>query len=278
MLFITTIGLMLALMPQDHHRVVEVADDVALTTEKTVVIDNFFGHIEVKKNSGNTLTYRVKKTFDAQSENDLEQGISEVQLKVLRRNDSIIFFVDAPFICSKWNGCYNDCNNWNQLNYDFKFDYVVEMPASLALDVSTIDKGDIDINGITGQVQATNVNGDVALKGAQFLTKATTVNGDVTVDYLEVPFSDCEFSTINGSINVHCAKDLNAVVKAKSLHGDLYTDFEFEQLKPQLIRQVAENSTGTTYRLEESFAIEIGRSGPLLNLETLNGNMYLKKL
>lgn len=277
MLLLIIIGLLIISPLQELRKELRVEDTLELkNTETSVVIDNFFGRIEVKKGSGKNLTYKVLKTFEGASQPDLEKAAREVQLKVLRRNDSIIFFVDAPFICSKWNGCFDRRGNWNDPSYDFKFDFAVELPASLNLDVSTINEGDVYIEGMEGNIKARNVNGHVDLKGVRSVANASTVNGDVHVNYRDIPYSDGSFHTINGTINLYCAKELNAVVTAKSMHGDLFTNFDFEQLKPQLIRQVSEDKT--TYKLEETLGIEIGRNGPTLSCETLNGNIYLRKL
>lgn len=269
------------LLCQAQVKEVQLQDRLPIAPDRpiTVVIDNVFGAIEVTASSTPTVSYEVLKTINADHEKALEKGLSEVNMKVVQRNDSIIFYLTAPFICDHWSGCYQR-GRWmdGPEDYSFTFDYQLQIPASANLKVQTVDQGKVTITGITGMVSAGNVNGDVEIKGAHSVTRATTVNGDVEVTFQKRPNLDGRFSTINGTINLYCTSDLSASVTAKTMHGSLYSAFDFETKKPELKKVVSKKGTSTTYQLNETFGIEIGKDGPTLSFETLNGDIYLRKL
>lgn len=279
-LLITILFLWFTLPQDDFRKELKEVNEITLESGKTtVVIDNIFGQVEVKRGNSDRVAYKINKLYQGDTQPLLDQALSEVQLKVLQRNDSVIFYVDAPFICSRWEGCRNRgfCMNFDD-DYSFKFDYLLEIPATANLDVRTVNDGKVIIDGIEGVVRASNVNGDVSVKGALTVSKAGTVNGDVEVYFREAPNADGRFETINGTISLYCDTKLNATVNAKTMHGALYSAFDYEQIGPQLVKQTSRDGEMTQYRLEETFGIEIGKNGPRLTFETLNGDIYLRKL
>ena len=271
---ITTIG-----WPQEHKKETRISDEIRTDgRQKTIIIDNIFGEIHVTGNTSNAITYNVLKKVEGETASDLQKGWNEVQLKVIDRNDSIIFYLDAPYMCSKWNGCREN-GSWfrNKDDYDFVFDFELKIPENANLDVQTVNLGDISITGISGKISAHNVNGHVLIKEASLVESANTVNGDVDIYFANNPSLDGSFKTINGSINLYCTQQMNARVKAKSMNGSLYTAFDYVTSKPQLTKSIKSRGESTVYKLDESFGIEIGQNGPLLSFETLNGNIYLKR-
>lgn len=270
---------LLGLVLQDYKKELKEEKTLSVSAAQlTVVIDNVFGAVEVKKGSDDQVVYRVNKRYEGNSQAELDQALEEVSLKVLSRNDSIIFYVDAPFICSKWDGCRKRGRYMNfDENYRFKFDYVLEIPESAHLNVQTVNDGNVTIEGIQGSIQASNVNGDVYVEGAKSVSRASTINGDVDVYFADAPITDGEFHTINGTIRIHCQESLNATVSAKTMHGSLYTAFDYTQTGPKLIKQSTRDGNATLYKLEEKYNIEIGENGPSLTFETLNGDIHLHK-
>tara|TARA_B100001250_G_C19680706_1_gene735714 strand:- start:71 stop:916 length:846 start_codon:yes stop_codon:yes gene_type:complete len=266
--------------PHDHKKEIKITDEISTGgTPKTIVIDNIFGEITIKRSSSSSIKYDVTKTISARNESDLQKGISEINLKVINRNDSIILYLAAPFICDKWSGCYRQ-GRWIQRekdDYDFVFDFELEIPANSTLDVQTVDQGNVQITGIEGLISANNVNGDVTIKGARAIDEASTVNGDVDVFFKSNPSTDGTYKTINGTINLYLMDQMNAKVSAKTMHGNLYSAFDYESIAPKLKKTTSKSDEATIYELDQSFAIEIGQNGPLLSFETLNGDIYLKR-
>ncbi|WP_421891415.1 DUF4097 family beta strand repeat-containing protein [Marinoscillum sp.] len=276
-----TLIILCSLLCKAQVKEVQLQDRLPIAPDRpvTVVVDNVFGGIEVTATNAPAVSYQVLKTINADHAKALEKGLTEVNMKIIQRNDSIIFYLTAPFICDQWSGCYQR-GRWmdGPEDYDFNFDYQLQIPANANLKVQTVDQGKVTIKGITGTVSAGNVNGDVEISGAHAVARATTVNGDVEVTFQKRPNLDGRFSTINGTINLYCTSDLSASVTAKTMHGSLFSAFDFETKKPELKKVVSKKGASTTYQLNETFGIEIGKNGPTLSFETLNGDIYLRKL
>lgn len=248
-------------------------------SDPVVVVDNVFGAVKVKGVSSNEVSFQVTKQITGTSQETLAKGNSELNMKVEQRGDSVVLFLSAPYICSHWEGCRQG-NQWDggPEGYDFQFDVVLEVPTNATLNLRTVDKGDLQVEGVHGKLHVSHVNGTVKISDAVKLANARSVNGDVWVYYHQTPQSDANFSTINGQIQVYTAEHLNARVAAKSMNGQLYTSFTYQSLSPKLIKTTSSKGNQTTYKIDESFSLQVGEDGPQLSFETLNGDMYLRKL
>jgi hypothetical protein len=106
------------------------------------------------------------------------------------------------------------------------------------------------------------VNGGVDLDAAG-TARAETVNGGITARLGRADWDGTlALKTVNGGIDLTLPEGLNADVKAKTVNGDIRTDFPI----------TVQGSIGR-HRLEGT----IGSGGRLLELETVNGGIELKK-
>lgn len=164
---------------------------------------------------------------------------------------------------------------WEDQRPDFEFNLQLKIPNYLFSEISTINGGEVVVNGMKNGIKAFNVNGGVFLSEIEGAVKAHTVNGNIRVEYARSPYEDADFNTVNGIIEVFAPKNLSAVVTFKSLNGDLYTDFD--QVK-HLPNRVKKNSDGMTrYSIEKTAPIQIGTGGPKMHFQLLNGNAYIKQ-
>jgi DUF4097 and DUF4098 domain-containing protein YvlB len=172
--------------------------------------------------------------------------------------------------------------NWNRNRWEeydeiqFEFNIEVKMPKNLMVKASTVNGGNLIVEHMMNGVDAGNVNGNVFLKEVAGKTHASTVNGDIEVYFSKSPTEDSEFHTVNGSMEVYSPEDLAAVVTFESLHGDLYTDFEqVSRLKNQLNKE--KTGKGFRYKIGKTTPIQIGKGGPKMDFETVNGSAYIRK-
>ena len=206
----------------------------------------------------------------------------EIYLDRLDGENSIFIFVRQPGVEAKIDGDelhynYNrkKRNRFDDERLDFEFNLRLKIPRHLMAEISTINAGEVVVDGMMNGVEANNVNGNVFVNNAGGKVDANTVNGNIRVDFAEVPDRDSEFHTINGTIEVYAPKTLSAVVTFKSLHGELYTDFDNIEYLPN---RVNKSQDGTTrYSIEQTAPIQIGNGGPELRFQLLNGNAYIKQ-
>jgi len=252
--------------------------DVA-SRQNLLIIKNIQGSILVEGIQTSQVLVDVDKRIEAESANNLEEGIRDITLGVISTRDTIILYTDSPYATlERRNGkvSYQWKNNDRDINYEFNFDYSVKVPVGTLVQVSTINNGDVKVVDTRAAVRAGNVNGSVYLEKITGVTKATTVNGVVECEITEKPVEDCSFNTINGDIRITFPSNLSADVSYTTMHGDFYTDFDFEILPNKIEKTTSTSESGTTYKIEKYPKFRIGDGDIQIWFKTLNGDMILK--
>lgn len=264
--------------------------------ENALIIANINGDIKVTSYEGDKISVEVTKTISAKTESRLEKGKKEIQLGVIDRADTLILFVEGP--CNsfgkvnprykddqRWsrNGNYNynwnDCDNNRNCReeYDYTLDFVVKVPTSLNISVSTVNDGNVEVENVKGSVRANNINGSIKLTNLVREADASTINGDVDIIYTKNPEKDCRFYSLNGDINALFQKGLAADLSFESFNGDFYTDIEPLEALPVKVDKIAgDKGEGIKYKVNGN-RYKIRSGGILLDFETFNGDVYLKE-
>lgn len=246
-------------------------------------IGNINGDLKVEGYDGDEIIITGSKTITSKKGKLDQKTIDEIYLRQEEHKGIIYIFVQAPGVEVEFNkdGMRHSIN-WNNNNRDdqkrvnFEFNIEVKMPKSMMVKASTINGGDLIVENMMNGVDAGNVNGNVYLKEVAGKTHAYTVNGDLEVYFSISPTEDSKFHTVNGSMEIYSPEDLGAVVTFESLHGDLYTDFEqVSRLKNQLNKE--KTGDGFRYRVGKTTPIQIGKGGPKMDFETVNGSAYIRK-
>ena len=160
----------------------------------------------------------------------------------------------------------NDCQPGNKgrsnaNNNDVTVNFVVRVPRGVNFAGRTV-MGDVDINGLTGDVRAHSVNGSVRVSTTG-LAQASTVNGSIDVSMGRADWDDIlEFETVNGGIILELPGAVDMEVHASTVNGSISTDY------PLTVRGRFSNKrlTGT-----------VGRGGRELALGTVNGDIELRR-
>lgn len=208
----------------------------------------------------------------------------EIYLDRLNGDNSIFIFVRQPGVEVEIDGDdlhYNSRKGRNKNRYgdddrlNFEFNLQLKIPHYLMSEISTINGGEVVVEGMSNGVEANNVNGSVFVSKVSGKVDAHTVNGNIRVEFEKAPEKDSEFHTVNGTIEVYAPKNLSAVVTFKSLHGELYTDFNNIEYLPNRVNKRQDGKT--RYSIEQTAPIQIGEGGPELRFQLLNGNAYIKQ-
>lgn len=252
----------------------------ASSPDNELYIHNIHGNVTVEGYDGNDVQISYDKEIEADTQRDLERAKEEVEFVVEEDGSRIFIYLDAPFIHVKKgdHGISYNINNWDD-DYNFVFDITVRVPRNANLDVSTINGGRVLVENTRGKwLDASNVNGRVELINVTGITDANTVNGDITASYSASPNENSSYQTINGTIEVLYPDNLSADITFKSMHGDLYTDFEDIQRLEARVESEEDRERGkTTYRIDKFAPIRIGDGGPQFSFEVLNGDVYVKR-
>ncbi len=246
-----------------------------------LVIDNVNGGIEVEGYNGSEIVMEITQKLSAKTEARLEKAKQEAQIKFQQSADSIIAYYPSQQkkdCCNENAGwTQNRWNSWDE--YEYRFEFKVKVPLNANLYLRTVNKGDIKVSNIEGEINVSNVNGGLTLDKITGTTKANTINGKVAVTYTSNPPQDSEYKTLNGTITVNYKEDLSADLTFKSMHGEFFTDFQVaEYLNSMVENKEKESTKGKKYVVSARPAVRIGKGGTKHSFETLNGNIFVKKI
>jgi DUF4097 and DUF4098 domain-containing protein YvlB len=117
---------------------------------------------------------------------------------------------------------------------------------------------------LTGDVELSTVNGGLHLEDLGGRIHGRTVNGGI---HLELGGSEwagegVDLATTNGGVHLELPADYNARLEASTVNGGVDSDVPLESR--------SRHSGGKV-------ALELGRGGALLHVETTNGGLHIAK-
>ena len=246
---------------------------------RTLVLKNIEGHVRIIGDQGDDVRLTAQKTIRAHRREDRARAEAEVQLVTEVYGRVAWVYLEAPYIQVERHGddLHYDMHRRDD-DYQVRYDFTVRVPARIDLRVSTVNEGDVSVEHVQGHtLTLNNVNGDIRGSDISGTTHARTVNGEIAMAYAAPPTEASTYRTINGDIRLHFPEDLSADVRFKSMHGDLFTDFpDLAYLPAQVSTDRSRSGAQTTYRIDKSTQVRIGEGGPRLDLEVLNGSVYLR--
>ena len=249
----------------------------ANTSENTLIIKNVFGSISVEGYDGDKVVMEVKRTIKAKTTSNLELGKKELQLMVTSDANRIILRPDAPYIEFDDESLrYNWCNR-KELSYEHSLDFEVKVPRSVKIHVSAVNNGEVLVKDMEGSyIEVSNINGGITLDNVSGKTDLHCINGDVSITYGNNPSKASKYYSLNGDINVKYQHELSANVSFKTMNGELFTDFDVARQFTETKRSSENNKA--RFKYEATPKLQIGNGDVALDFETLNGNVYLKKI
>ena len=232
------------------------------------------GAIQVTGDGGNEVRLRIDRTIEAEREELIDEARRDVRLDTTDGADTVGLVVREPHgpACGEsYNGFREPW--WDRSRYRVRTDLTVHVPAATRFRVCGINSKDIDITGVTGDFDVTNVNGAVSVRGVRGSGRATTVNGAVTVTFLDAPRDESLLKTVNGDITATFPPSLSADLGLKTFHGGLYTDFDVTPVAARPTAAPDRRNGRYVYRTGGFTLVRAGRGGPEITLETLNGDV-----
>ncbi len=248
---------------------------VAAGAVPEVSVDNIWGGITVESHSGTDIEMVARRTIMAESKDKLERARAEVKLDIPETPNALSVYVDGPFRCNDRDG-HRGVRRRKDAGYIVKYDFELKVPARTKLTAATVMDGDVAIKGVEGDFDVANVNGKVRLAGAAGSGKASTVNGSVEVSFRRPPAGACAFATVNGEVVLSFPAGLSADFRITSMNGEAYSDFPVTVL-PAAEGETRKEGRRTVFSSDRFFGVRVGKGGPEIKLETLNGDILIKK-
>ena len=141
----------------------------------------------------------------------------------------------------------------------------------------TITPGELPVAGVPGQFRIANVNGSISLNSLRATGHATTVNGRLDATFERTPAGETSFETVNGDIEVRFPPDLSADLEFKTGRGEVWTDFQFEPLPLNTVREQMRDGELYVIRVDRSSRVRVASGGPTFSFETLNGDVSIRE-
>lgn len=248
---------------------------------KSLAVDNIFGSIEVTGTSRKNIELVAVKTIRAKSQEKLLKAKEEVILDISQEGNDLLLFVDGPFRSkeerrpTRWRDA--ESRERRHPGYEVHYDFKVEVPREIDIDLRTITAGTIKVGNIAGDFLVRHVNGPIEMTSIAGSGEAKTVNGGVRVLFSRAPAAACSFKTINGKLEVYFPESLKADFRLKTFNGEVYSDFPVTYLPAQ--PPIQERKDGKfIYRSDRFFGIRVGaKGGPEIKIDSFNGDIFINK-
>jgi DUF4097 and DUF4098 domain-containing protein YvlB len=143
-------------------------------------------------------------------------------------------------------------------------DYTIKAPSNAILEDIELVNGNLKVTGVTGYLSLGTVNGSITASGMAGNAWIETVNGNLDLSFDKMSKGQTvDLESVNGTILLRIPAKANAQVDAETLNGNISSEFGLTVEKGEWIGRSMEGL--------------IGSGGARITLETVNGNIEVKK-
>jgi DUF4097 and DUF4098 domain-containing protein YvlB len=143
-------------------------------------------------------------------------------------------------------------------------DYTIKAPSDAILDDIELVNGNLKVSGITGYLSLSTVNGSITATGMAGDASVETVNGNLDLSFDKMSGGQSvDLESVNGAIALRIPAKANAQVDAETLNGNISNEFGLTVEKEQWVGRSMEGL--------------VGSGGARITIETVNGNIDVKK-
>jgi DUF4097 and DUF4098 domain-containing protein YvlB len=231
------------------------------------------GSITVRQGTGRDVVITTSERV--RTNRSRSRSAAEAESQGLRRLDNT---ASGLSVDESNNTMTVSTGSWNQ-----SVNLEIQVPARTNLQLKTVNGGNLLVEGVDGDLDVQNDNGDVTLTDVAGSVVAHSLNGEVKVTMKRLtPQKAMSFTSLNGRVDVTLPADLKANVKMRTDNGEIWTDFDVQvRANPSTAASTVDNrSRGGRLRIEIDRSIfgTINGGGPDFTFQTLNGNIYIRKL
>lgn len=215
-----------------------------LSANGRIELENINGPVHIK------VWDRNEVKIDAIKRAGSKQDLDEVQIKIQSEKDSLSIRTEYP----------RHNNAWTR-NNPGSVDYMMTVPRHARLDEIKLVNGDLEIEGVAGDVRASCVNGRLVASGMTGRTELSTVNGrlEATLDRLAAPV---EVSSVNAEVRLTLPSDAKAEIEASTVSGSISNDFGIHVAKHSWVGHQLNG--------------ELGGGGTRVRISNVNGRIDIR--
>ncbi len=215
---------------------------VAMDSNGTLSLKNVNGGVKV------TAWERNEIQIDAVKTGRSEEKLREARIEVFGSGHSV--YVETKYPEHSNNGA--------------SVEYEVHVPRGARLfPVETVN-GNVTVDGPQGRIKAATVNGKVEVWNAADELEIDSVNGEVKASVKNAGKNRVKLNVVNGGVAIQVPAGANAHVKAATVNGSIHSDLPIQVEKSK-------------YAPGASVDSNLGSGGATIELESVNGSIYLHK-
>lgn len=212
-------------------------------------VENINGEISIKAGSGNTVRITAHKKA-----ND-DEYLEGLEIHISADDDRIRIRTEHPNRDGGWFGFNKGSGSVS---------YEITAPADTRLDSIDTVNGEIEIEGIAGDVNADTTNGGINVTGLRGNFNGDTVNGSIDATFETLGGNQRVVAdTVNGRITLRLPADASAEIDAGTVNGGIDADDFGLAVEKGFLGRDLEG--------------EIGGGEARVNLGTVNGRIRISK-
>jgi DUF4097 and DUF4098 domain-containing protein YvlB len=219
-----------------------------LSPDGRVELDNINGDVHISSWDRN----EVK--VDAVKYADTKERLDDAHIEIDAGKDYVSIRTKYPDHDHNWN--------WGSHNNPAGVEYTLNVPRAARLDEIKLINGELDINGVSGEVRASCINGRLEAHNLAGRADLSTINGRLDARFDQLAGSSVELHSVNGSVDLTIPSDSKAEVEASTVSGSINNDFG---LHVNNHRFIGHDLRG-----------ELGNGGTHIRLENVNGRIEIR--
>lgn len=215
----------------------------ALAADGRVELDNINGDVHISSWDRNEVKVDAIKSADS------KEKLDEAKIEINSHSDSISIRTKYP----------NHDHGWGSHNNPASVEYTLTVPRKVRLDEIKLINGELDLHGVSGEVNASCINGKLEARDLAGRARLATINGELQARFNQLGGQRVELTSVNGSVDVTIPSDSNAEVEASTISGSINNDFGLHVNNHKF---VGHDLRG-----------ELGNGGTHVKLSTVNGRI-----
>lgn len=158
---------------------------------------------------------------------------------------------------------------------------IIQVPVQTSLVLRSVNGGTIEVENISGSIDANHTNGSIKITDVSGSVLANTTNGKVLVSLDKItPNKAMSFTSFNGTVDVTLPGDVKANVMMKTNNGEIWSDFDIKLSasgKPPVVEDTRSSNGKYKVHLDRAMYGTINGGGPEMQFVTYNGNILIHK-
>lgn len=219
----------------------------AIAADGRVELDNINGDVHISSWDRN----EVK--VDAVKYADTKERLDEAKIEIDARANAVSIRTKYPDHDHTWN--------WGSHNNPAGVEYTLTVPRTIRLDEIKLINGGLDVNGVSGEVNASLINGRLEAHNLAGRARLSTINGRLDARFDQLAGNSVELNSVNGSVELTIPSDSKAELEASTVSGGISNDFGLHVNHHQF---VGHDLRG-----------ELGTGGTRIKLESVNGRIAI---